>query len=114
MKVVINHRDKFIRKEIIRLLADKYPNSEAESFADPLLAAKSVYMGNGDVVILGLSGIKLIPMLKKHDSSVRIIILAENASHRDEAYSVGADGYVTLPIREDDLFSAVEGTSVVF
>ncbi len=114
MKVIISNRDKYIRKELIRIFKDRYPNSEAESFEDPLMAAKSVYMGSGDVVIYGLSGIKLIPMLKKYDESIRVVILAENDSHRDEAFSNGADAYVTLPIDKDELYSAVEGTTVVF
>ncbi|MCR5098833.1 MAG: response regulator [Lachnospiraceae bacterium] len=114
MKIVINHRDKYIRKELIRMCSDRYPNSDATSYEDPLMAAKSAFMGSGDVVIFGLSGIKLIPMLKNHDEHVRIIILAENAGHRDEAYSAGADGYITMPIREEELFSAVEGTSELF
>ncbi len=114
MKIVINYRDKYIRKELIRMFADRYPNSEAVSYEDPLMAAKSAFMGSGDIVIFGLSGIKLIPMLKNHDDSTRIIILAENPTHQDEAFSAGADAYITLPIREDELFSAVEGTSVMF
>ncbi len=114
MKVVISYRDNYIRKELIRMFTEHYPNSMTESFADPLLAAKSVYTDSADVVVLGLYGINLIPMLKKYNEDIKVIILAENNTHEDEAYTAGADGYVTMPIKQDELFSAVEGTSVVF
>ncbi len=113
MKVVISYRDKYIRREIARYLSDQYPNCETEGFSDPLLAAKSVYCQPTDVVILGLDGIKLIPMLRKKGERIIIIILGENQYHRDEAYTSGADAYITLPLRTEDLFSAVEGTSLM-
>ncbi len=110
MKVVISNRDKFIRKEIGRILTDQYPNCETKSFADCMLAAKEVYSDAVDVIIMGIDGIKLIPMLRKKEEYLRIIILADNRLHCDEAFSTGADAYITLPIVQGKLFSAVDGT----
>ena len=109
MKVIISNRDKYIRKDIAGKLRANYPNSDTVSFDDPLLAAKSVYTGDCDVIIMGVEGIKLIPMLKKHGGPLTIVILASNDSHRDEAFSSGADAYIREPLRDDELFSAVEG-----
>ncbi|GEM_PF-4238316 len=110
MKVVINFRDKFIRRELVRLISERYPNSQAEVFNDPLMAARSVYVDPVDVVIIGLEGIKLISMLKKRGEGIRVVILAENDSHRDDAYSLGADAYISMPVKSDELYSAIDGT----
>ena len=110
MKVVISNRDKYIRKEVVRNLIGQYPNCVTESYEDSMLAAKAVYNEPADVIIIGAAGLKLIPMLRKKDDKLKIVILADNNNHRDNAFSVGADAYITLPLSSDELFSAVEGT----
>ena len=109
MKVIICNRDNYIRRDVARQLREHYPNCEVQCFEDVLLAAKSVYYIIPDVVILGMDGIKLIQMLRKQAGDMQIVILADNPDHRDEAYSLGANGYITLPLSEDALYSAVEG-----
>ncbi len=110
MKVVINYRDKFIRRELVRLIGEQYPNSITESYDDPLMAARSVYVDPADVMIVGLEGVKLIPMLKKRNADIRVVIIAENDSHRDRAYSMGADAYMSIPIKSDILYASIDGT----
>ena len=113
MKVIISYRDKHIRREIAGYLRDRYPNSTAEGFDDVLMAAKAVYNESemADVVVVGVEGIKLIPMLRKTGGSLRIIILADSNLHRDEAYSSGADAYITKPFDGEDLVAAIEGSA---
>ena len=110
MKIVISYRDKFIRKDLARELAGQYPNSVVESYADFMLAAKSVYTDPADVAVLGVEGIKVINMLRKRESDIRVIIVADNSLHIDEAYEGGADAYITIPYRSEELFAAIEGT----
>ena len=110
MKIVISYREKFIRKDLVRYVADRYPNSSVESYEDSMLAAKSVYEGYCDVMLMGVDGIKLIPMLRKREDDINIIILSDNELSREEAFSAGADSYITRPIDYDKLYSAIEGT----
>ena len=109
MKIVISHKDKYIRKDIARFIGEQYPNCMTESFGDSLLAAKSVYTDPSDVIIVGIDGIKLIPMLRKRESDIIIVILADNFLHCDEAFSQGANAYLTLPLSKEKLYEAVEG-----
>ncbi|MBO6215930.1 MAG: hypothetical protein J6N76_10465 [Lachnospiraceae bacterium] len=109
MRVVISNRDKYARKEIVRYLCEQYPNCDTESYSDCLLAAKSVYTKSTDVIIVGIDGIKLIPMLRKKEAGLVVIVLADNYLHRDEAFSSGADAYLSLPLSREKLFDAVEG-----
>ena len=113
MKVIISHRDKYIRKDIVRYLGEQYPNCTTESYGDSMLAAKSVYTEPSNVIIMGIDGIKLIPMLRKRESGIIIVILADNGTHSDEAFSMGANAYLTLPLSQDSLFEAVEGRQTV-
>ena len=108
MKAVISHRDKYIRKEITRYLGEQYPNCIMESYKDSMLAAKSVYTEPADVVIVGMDGIKLVPMLRKKEKEMIIVVLADNASHRDEVFSMGGNAYLTLPLTKENLVEAVE------
>ncbi len=110
MKIVISYRDKFIRKDLARELAGHYPNSVVESYGDFMLAAKSVYTDPADVAVLGVEGIKVIHMLRKRESDIRVIIVADNSLHCDEAYGGGADAYITVPVNTEELFAAIEGT----
>lgn len=110
MKVIISNRDKYIRREIARQLREHYPSCEVESYDDALLAAKTAYRDPADAIVAGSDGIKLVPMLRKQGDELQIIIIADNSSHRDEAYSLGANAYITLPLNEELLFSAVDGT----
>ena len=110
MKIVISYREKFIRKDLVRHVADRYPNSTVESFEDSMLAAKSVYEGYCEVMLMGVDGIKLIPMLRMREDDINIIILSDNERSREDASRAGADAYITQPIDYDELFSAIEGT----
>ena len=110
MKIVISYREKFIRKEIVRQVTDRYPNSTVAGFEDCMLAAKSVYEGYCDVILMGVDGIKLIPMLRKRESDIIVVILSDNDFSYDDAISAGADAYIAGPIDYDKLFGAIEGT----
>ena len=114
MRVIISHNEKKMRKDIAVKLSEHYPNCEMQSFSDSLFAAKSVYESVNadnqvDAVFAGSDAIKLIPMMIKAIPSLIIVIVADNPGHCDEAFSLGAKGYVTRPYTNEDLFAAVEG-----
>ena len=109
MKALISNKDKYVRNEVARQLNEHYPNCITEKYADSMLAAKSVYMEPADVIVMGLEGIKLIPMLRMRESGIIVIILADNDLHKEEATTGGANAYISLPLQPDALFDAVEG-----
>ena len=90
---------------------EQFIAAEPESFPDPagralVAAAKTLVV---DVSMRNLNGIDAIPLLRKHDANVKIVILT---MHHDPAYArrglaAGAQGFVLKHSAADELVLAI-------
>ncbi len=79
-----------------------------------LCAEKSPDLVVLDLGLPDIDGLKVLPKVKQLNESaapaVLILSVRKNKETIDEAYRLGADGYVTKPFMVDDLLEVIERT----
>ncbi len=63
-----------------------------------------------DNILPDILGVKLIPFFKKHNASVKVLMVSaiQQKSMKKEASDLGADGYLCKPFTEAELVEAIQ------
>jgi len=111
--VLIDPREE--RRAITSRLIDRCPDLEVVGLAGDLLEAQTqIEAAGADVAILEIQlpvseGLAAIAALRSRFPTLRIVVCSfhSDATTRDEARSLGADGYLTKPLQIHDLLPLV-------
>jgi len=61
-----------------------------------------------DIVMPLINGIDTASLIRKNDSSVKLVFLTSSAEFAVESYSVHANGYILKPIEEDKFYRCLD------
>lgn len=112
-KILVVDDDKDMRENIVEILSvDDFEVSAAESGEEALEQVKG---SSFDLVLLdllmpGISGMEVLPLLKRESPSTQVIMVTafSTIDNAVEAMRKGADDYITKPFKIDELRMTVK------
>ncbi|MEG2144784.1 MAG: response regulator [Oscillospiraceae bacterium] len=113
--VVDNNKDDLER--LANAIAAVMPESQIQSFIDPLLSAKYICNNPVDMVFITdamrpVNGFRLMQVLRKNIPSLAIVMLSDSELNRVDAIHGGACDYLLKPISPHMLGGLVKQLAV--
>jgi len=65
-----------------------------------------------NVLLNGMTGIKLTNLIKQKYPDIFIILMSDNSSYALDGFEAGADSFLSKPIKEEDLISLLKKAKV--
>lgn len=61
-----------------------------------------------NVLLSGMTGIKLTDKIKKYNPSAKVVLMSEDKRFKVDGYNAGADGFLVKPLNSEEMQSILE------